>query len=81
MWCGNIVGVKGAREKVDGPDKPPIKLSVQFSYGEERIESFVSNLSRMGLVSERMIEGTAQSLSVWLKQLLVDKMESRVHCS
>ena len=63
------------------PDKPPIKLSVQFAYGEERIESFVSNLSRMGLVSERMIEGTAQSLSVWLKQLLVDKMESGVNGS
>lgn len=54
---------------------------MQFAYGEERIESFVSNLSRMGLVSERMIEGTAQSLSVWLKQLLVDKMESGVNGS
>ena len=54
---------------------------MQFAYGEERIESLVSNLSRMGLVSERMIEGTAQSLSVWLKQLLVDKMESGVNGS
>lgn len=58
-------------------EKPPIKLSVQFSYGEDHIESFVSSLSRMGLISERMIEGTAHNMYSWLNQLLLKEKEDR----
>ena len=57
-------------------EKPPIKLSVQFSYGEDHIESFVSSLSRMGLISERMIEGTAHNMYSWLNQLLLKENRS-----